>query len=178
MSTTSKYDWDLTDYETVGWNGILQSFQVGVDQQLNTYIHGTLGATVSQDEILYLATDGTYKKAQAAAGKVPAAGIAIEAGNNGANIRIRRLGPYGPGGAMSAISLGGNIGGKVYIDATAGAWTFTKPAEFSQAIGRVLDASNIFVWVEDLSPIHYGNTNPGSAATDITDGTLFCVYTA
>ncbi|MCK4776884.1 MAG: hypothetical protein KAS39_00810 [Actinomycetia bacterium] len=178
MSTSIKYDWDLTDYETVGWNGILQSFQVGVDNQLNTYIRGTLGATVAADEVLYLATDGTYKKAQAAAGILPAAGVAIEAGNNGAVIRIRRLGPYSPSSAMSGISLGGNIGEKFYIDATAGGWTFTKPAEFSQAIGRVLDASNVFVWVEDIQPIHYGTTNPGSAATDIQDGTLFMQYIA
>jgi len=178
MSTSPKYDWDYTDYETIGWNGILQSFQAGVDDKLNTYIHGTLGATVSQDEILYLDTAGKYVKAQAAAGKLPAAGVAIEAGNNGANIRIRRLGPYMPAGAMSGLSLGGNIGAKFYINSTAGGWTFTKPAEHSQAIGRVLDASYVFIWIEDQSPIFSGTTNPGSAATDVPDGTLFVQYTA
>ena len=176
MSTSPKYAWDYTDYETVGWNGILQSFQAGVDDKLMTYIHGTLGATVSKDEVLYLDSNGTYSKASAAAGLIPAAGMATEAGNNGANVRIRRIGPYPVTGALSGIAFTANIGEKIYVATTAGSITFTKPAAFSQAIGRVLADKLVFVWIEDLSPIHYGSTNPGSAATDVVDGTIFAQY--
>jgi hypothetical protein len=178
MSTSTKYDWDLTNYGTVGWNGILQSFQVGVDEQLNTYISGTLGATIDKDEVLYLDSDGTFKKAQAAVSKIPAMGVAIEAGNSGENVRMRRLGPYAPSGAASAMTL--ITGGKIYVDATTpGMWTQTKPTAFSQAIGRVLDADNVFIWIEDLSPIHFGTAAAASiAASDYPDGTLYFQYTA
>ena len=177
MSTSTKYGWDLTDYGVTGWNGILQSFQVGVDDKLNTYIHGTLGATVDKDEILFMDTDGTYKLAQADAGKVPARGLAIEAGNSGDNVKIRRLGPYAVTGAASAMTL--QPGEKLYIDPTTpGLMTHTKPSSFSQAVAFALDTSNVFVWVEDLSPIHYANTSQAtSAASGVEDGTLFFQYT-
>lgn len=180
MTTSNKFDWDLTDYGTVGWNGILQSFQVGVDQELQTVFTGTACSNLSKDQIVYYdGSNGVYGPAKASAGSLPARGIAIASAASGTQVKIRRLGPYAPGGAMSAISLGGKAGQKIYIDATtAGAWTLTKQAEHSQAIGMVLDASNIFIWIEDPSPVFYGSTNPGSAATDIPDGTLFMQYTA
>lgn len=178
MATSNKFDWDLTDYGTVGWNGILQSFQVGVDRELKTLYTGTAGTSgLAQDDIVYMDASGKYRKAAAAAGKLPARGIAIASAISDSQVIIRRMGPYMPGAAMSALSLGGKAGQKLYIDATAGAWTLTKPAEHSQAIGMVMDASTIFIWIEDQSSIFYGGTNPGSAATDIPDGTLFCVYT-
>jgi hypothetical protein len=180
MSTSNKFDWDLVDYGTVGWNGILQSFQVGVDKELKTLFTGTAcTSNLDQDDVVYLDASGEYRRAKAAAGKLPAAGIAIASAASATQVIIRRLGPYTPGGAMSALSLGGKNGQRVYIDASvAGGWTLTKPAEHSQAIGRVMNSSTIFIWIEDPAEIFYGTTNPGSAATNVPDGTLFCVYTA
>jgi len=176
MSTTIKYDWDVTDYGVTGWNGILQSFQAGVDLQLNTYIHGTLGATVDADEVLFLDTDGTYKKGQAAADKCPVQGLAIEAGNNGENVRIRRIGPLTLTGAASAITL--SPGEKLYVDPTTpGLITHTKPYAFAQAVGIALDSTSIFVWIEELSPIHFASTAPATTAISAEDGTLLFIYT-
>lgn len=168
MSTTDKYDWDLTDYGTSGWNGIIKSLTQDLDDKLQTYILGTVGESVVADDILYLKSDGKYWKAKAAAGMVPARGIALEAGSADDEIKIRRIGPYTP---ASQATL--TIGGKVYVDATtAGAWTQTKPDAFAQAVGMALSATVIFVWIEDLIEIHYGTADPPTP-TDYPDGTIY-----
>ena len=173
MSTTDKYDWDLTDYGTSGWNGIIKSFMQDIDDKLQTYMVGTIGETVAADDILYLKSDGKYWKAQAVAGKIPARGIALEAGSADQQIKIRRIGPYT---AASQATL--NAGEKVYVDpSTAGAWTQTKPTAFVQAVGLALSGTELFIWIEDLIDIHYGSADPPTP-TDYPDGTVYLKHEA
>ena len=166
MSQTNKYDMDLTDYGTVGWNALLKGSIEDVDAFLHSRIAGSCGATLAEGDLVYLDTNGKYSLAQAAAGKVPCRGIALEAGNPDDNVRIQRLGPW------VAFSSGMTPGAKLYVSATAGVFTQTKPSAFAQAIGEARNATDIFVWIEDLLPIHYGTGDPPTP-TGYPDGTVY-----
>ncbi|MHC4644030.1 MAG: hypothetical protein ACYTBJ_00915 [Planctomycetota bacterium] len=166
MSQTNKYDFDLTDYGTVGWNALLKGSIEDVDAFLHSRIAGSAGTGLSLGNLVYLDSNGKYSLAEAAAGKVPCAGIALEAGAKDANVRIVRLGPW------VAFSSGMTPGAKLYVSATAGVFTQTKPSAFSQAVGRALNATDIFVWIEDVIPIHYGTGDPPTP-TGYPDGTVY-----
>lgn len=166
MSTTDKYDMDLTDYGTTGWNAILKGDIEKLDDFLHSRILGTLGETVAAYEPVYLKSDGKYWKAQSAAGKLPCAGLAIEAGNADDQIRIIRLGPITNG------SWSWTVPDKVYISNTAGGLTQNRPSAFAQAIGRPLTTTSLFVWVEDMIPVHYGQGSPPTP-TDYEEGIVY-----
>lgn len=167
MATTPKYDLDLTDYGTVGWNVILQGSIEDLDDFLNTRIAGSCGATINVNDVVYLDASGKYSPAQGVAGKMPAAGIALNAGNADDDILVQRIGP------AAAFSSGMTPGEKMYVSAgTEGSFTQTKPGAFSQAIGRALSATALFVWVEDVIPIHYGTGDPPTP-TGYPDGTIY-----
>ena len=65
MSTTEKYDLDLTDYGLTGWNSILKGSIEELDEHLHTRIMATLGETVAIGEVVYLKSDGKYWLARA-----------------------------------------------------------------------------------------------------------------
>jgi len=170
MSTTEKYDLDLTDYSLTGWNQILKGSIEELDEHLHTRMMVTLGETVAEGNVLYLYTDGKYYKAQAAVGKIPARCIAIESGNADDEIRAARIGP------LQVTGWTWTIGSKVYVDpTTAGSLTHTKPTAFSQAVGMAIATDTIFVWMEDLSELHYGTSSPPDA-TNYPDGTVYLQY--
>ena len=174
MADTEKYDFDLTDYGTTGWNGILKGSIEDVDSHLHTRFLATLGETVAIGDALYLKSDGKYWKAKAAAAMLPCDGFALEAGNADDEIRAQRIGPMDKPASAATLT----IGDKVYLDGTtAGAITQTKPTAFSQALGRAIAADEIFVWVEDVIPIHFGTADPPTP-TDYPDGTIYIKYTA
>lgn len=170
-TTTDKYDMDLTDYGTTGWNAILKGDIEKIDDFLHTRKLVTFGESVSAYQPVYLASDGKYDRAQAAAGLVPCRGIAIEAGGDGDEKRIARLGPL-TNGAWSWST----VGGRIYVSGTLGQLTQTKPTAFAQCVGLALAATTMFVWIEDLDPIHYG-TGAAPTPTGYPDGTIYVQYT-
>ena len=172
MSTTTKYDMDLTDYGTTGWNAILKGDIEKLDDFLHTRMLVTFGETVAAYEAVYEAADGKYDLAQAAVGLVPCRGIAMEAGNDTDEKRIVRLGPLTNGSWTW-----GTVGGRIYVSAaTAGLLTQTKPAAFAQCVGLALSATSMFVWIEDLDKIHHG-TAVAPDASNYEDGTIYVKYT-
>jgi hypothetical protein len=173
MSTTPKYDLDLTDYGTVGWNAILQGSIEDIDDFLHTRIAGSCGATIAEKDLVYLDSSGKYRPAQAGKGTIPCLGFALNAGNADDDLLIGRIGPY-VSFAPSALIPGGHI----YCSAgTPGGYTQKRPLAFAQSVGRILNATDIFIWMEDLSPIHFGATALTSAATGYPDGTVYFQYT-
>lgn len=172
MSTTEKYDLDLTDYGLTGWNAILKGSIEELDEHLHTRIMATIGETVAIGEVVYLKSDGKYWLAQAGATTLPARGIVLEVGNADDEIRIQRVGP------LEVSGWSWSIGVKVYVDPTTpGALTQTQPTAFAQAVGIAIATNQIFLWFEDVNPIHYGTADP-STPTNYPDGTLYIKYTA
>jgi hypothetical protein len=169
MSTSIKYDLDLTDYGTTGWNQLLKNAVEGFDLHLHTRILVTLGETVIIGESLYLKSDGKYWKGKAVAGMLPCAGVALEAGNADDTIVIQRIGPC----TVSTWTFTGDPGDKVFLDpTTAGALIETRPAEFAQLIGYVISATQLFLWVNEPSPIHYG-VGAAPSPANYTDGIVY-----
>lgn len=174
MSDTEKYDFDLTDYSTTGWNGILKGSIEDVDTHLHTRILATYGETIAIGDPVYLKSDGKYWKAKAAAAMIPCAGLALEAGSADDEKRIQRIGPMAAAATWGTLT----VGGKLYVSsATAGFLTHTKTALFSQAVGRAFSAATIFVWIEDVLIVHYG-TADGPTPTNYDDGIIYLKYTA
>lgn len=172
MSTTNKYAMDLTDYGTVGWNALLKGDIEDVDDFLHTRIAGSCGATLEAGDIVYLDSSGKYSLSAAEAGKVPAIGFALAGGNADDDVLIARLGPW------VGFSSGMTVGAKLYVCAgTPGQFKETKPAAFAQSVAKVLNATDIFIWVEDLDPVHYG-TGDAPTPTGYPEGTLYFKYTA
>lgn len=169
MSTSEKYDLDLTDYGTTGWNQLLKNAVEGFDLHLHTRILVTLGETVVIGQALYLKSDGKFWKGKAAAGMLPVMGIALAAGNADDQIVIQRIGPC----TVATWAFTGSKGDKVFLDpSTAGALTETRPAGFAQLIGYVQDTDQLMLWVSEPSPIHFG-TAPAPTPTDYTDGIVY-----
>ena len=175
MTQTAKYDMDLTDYGTVGWNALLKGSIEDIDGFLHTRIAGSCGATIAKRDIVYLDSAGKYSPAQAIVGKIPAVGVALNAGNADDDLLVQRLGPY-VGFAATGITL--SPGTDLYVSAgTEGAYTTTRPTAFAQSIGKALNGNDIFMWVGELSPIHFGTAAITSAATGYPDGTVYFQYT-
>ena len=171
MTTTIKYDLDLTDYGTTGWNAILKGSIEDIDDFLHTRILATLGETVAAYEAVYLKSDGKYWLAQGAAGMIPCRGIAIEGGSADAQKRIARLGPLTNGSWSWS-----TVGGRIYVStSTPGALTQTKPTAFAQCVGLALSTTSMFVWVEDVIPIQYG-TGSAPTPTGYPNGTIYVQY--
>lgn len=169
MSTSDKYDLDLTDIGTGGWNQLLKNAVEGFDLHLHTRIKVTLGETVAIGAPLYLKSDGKFWKAQAAAGTVPAMGVALEAGNADDSIVIQRIGPC----TVGTWAFTGDPGAEVYVDPdTAGTLTETRPYTFAQLIGYISSSDTLILWVSPPSPIHYG-TEENPTVTDWKDGTVY-----
>lgn len=167
--TTPKYDLDTTDYGTTGWDLILQGLAEDTDNFLHTRILATLGENISAYQPVYQHTDGKYYLSKALAGKVPCKGIAIESGNTDDTIRIARMGPL-----ITTETF--TIGAEIYVGAD-GSLSEIRPRQFAQRIGKAYTANNLWVWVQELSPIHYGPTSPPTP-TDYLDGTIYFQYDA
>ena len=165
--TTPKYDLDLTDYGTTGWDLIFQGLAEDVDNFLHTRILATLGESISAYQPVYQDTDGKYYLSQAVAGKVPCKGIAIESGNADDTIRIARLGPL-----ITTETF--TVGAEIYVGSD-GSLSEVRPRAFAQRIAKAYTANNIFVWVQELSPIHFGTTSPPTP-TNYLDGTIYFQY--
>jgi len=165
--TTPKYDFDTTDYGTTGWDLILQGLAEDTDNFLHTRILATLGESISAYQPVYQDTDGKYYLAQAVAGKVPCRGIAIEAGNADDEIRIVRMGPL-----ITTETF--TVGAEIYVGSD-GSLSEVRPRAFAQRIAKAYTENNLFVWVQELSPIHYGTTSPPTP-TNYLDGTIYFQY--
>jgi hypothetical protein len=169
MSTSEKYDLDLTDYGTTGWNQLLKNAVEGLDLHLHTRIKVTLGETVAIGDALYPKSDGKFWKAKAMAAMLPCMGVALAAGNADDSVVIQRIGPC----TVGTWSFGGDPGDKVFLDPdTAGALTETRPTGFAQLIGYVVSATQLMLWVEEPSPIHYG-VGAAPSPTNYTDGIVY-----
>ena len=169
MSTTEKYDLDLVDYGTTGWNSILSGALEDIDEYLHTRLRYQAGETLTAYVPVYLGTDGKLWKAQAAVLKLPCVGVTMDAGNADDYVRAVRVGPMvNPAWSWTPGSL-------LYVHTTAGQLTHTKPSAFSQEIGIAQSATEILVNIKDVSPVHYG-ADDAPTPTDYPDGILYFQY--
>ena len=142
---TSIYGFETIDYGTAGWNGLLSNFMNALDALLHTYLPVTLGEAVSAFEPLFLHTDGKYYKAAADGSQQPAIGLAIEAGAADGVIRLRRVGPI-----TNASWAWIPTGSPVYLGASEGTLTQTKPTANPQIIGYAMGATTLLVMPRNL----------------------------
>ena len=176
MSTTEKFDLDLTDYGLTGWNGILKGSIEAIDSFMQERIIGSLATAVGKGEVLYWnSTSAKYDLAKAAATYLPAIGVAIEAGSPSTasfDIRILRVGYIStPGWSLAT-------GSELWLaPGTVGDLTVTKPAAFAQRIGYAITATQIYVDIKPPEWVHYG-TEDAPTPTGYPDGIVYIKYTA
>lgn len=176
MSTTEKFDLDLTDYGLTGWNAILKGSIEAIDEYMQERIVGSLVTAVSKGEVLFWDTSEVkYGKAIASAASTPAIGLAWETGSPGTgtfDIRILREGYISNSGW--SLTTGANI----YVSAaTLGGISMGKPAAFAQYIGYALSATKIYVDIKPPELFHYGTGDPPTP-TGYPDGVVYIKYTA
>lgn len=157
---TDKYDLHTIDYSVQGWDSILATDMEKLDEVIHSRIKITVGETIAQYDVVYLASNGKCSKAQADGVHQPAVGVALVSAVLDDEIRIQRLGPItNPAWAWATIGV------PVYLDpSTPGAITDVSPGVHVQRVGLVLSATSIFAWtdligtgnlqnlVEDLTP--------------------------
>ena len=176
MSTTEKFDLDLTDYGLTGWNGILKGSIEAIDSFMQERIIGSLATAVGKGEVLYWnSTSALYDQAKAAAGLLPAIGLALEAGSPSTasfDLRILRVGLISlPGWSLAT-------GAEIWLaPGTLGDITVTKPAAFAQRIGYATATTQVYVDIKPPEWIHYG-TADAPTPTGYPDGIIYCKYTA
>jgi len=121
MSVTSKYELELVDYGTTGWNGILSSNTQDIDDYLHTYLRYPVvpsGSISTYDPLCVI--NGEFNPAVSGeAYKGNVVGIAIENGDSGETIRAQRAGPI----TNTGWTFSGS--GEIYLDATGLTQTLT-----------------------------------------------------
>ena len=176
MSTSEKFDLDLTDYGLVGWNGILKGSIQAIDTYMQERIVGSLVTAVSKGEVVYWdSSEAKYSLSKASVGLVPAVGLAVEAASPSTanfDVRILRVGYISNSGWSLA------TGSLIWVaPATLGGITVTKPAAFAQRIGYATSATQIYVDIKQPEYVHYGTGDPATP-TGYPDGIIYCKYTA
>lgn len=170
MSETPKYEFDLTDWGTPGWNNILKGNAANFDDHLHSRILITLGESVAAYQPVYLYTDGKYYASKAVAGKVPCAAITIESGNADESIRAQRI------GWLTVVGGAFTPGAELYVKPSGGL-VESRPREFAQKVAQVYSAGLIWVNVGPLSPIHFGVTDSAPVTpTGYPNGTVYFEY--
>ncbi len=158
--TTAKLILGDLNVATGGWDSIFDANMEKIDDAISTIEIREYGETIAAYEAVYVKSDGKYWLAQGDGTKQPGFGIAIDAGVDTDEKRVRTSGLMTNGSWTWT-----NIGGYIYLDAsTPGALTETQPDDNAQIIGVILSATEIFVnpAVAATRPLQIGGTFNGS----------------
>lgn len=153
MAITNKYGFETISYGTTGWNGLLSTFMQKVEAFLWSRMYEQLGEDCDAGDALYLESDGKFYQAQANGTKMPALGLALDAGVDNDYIRIQRSGKI----INSNWSL--TVGGQVWLSTfTAGNITQTEPnAGYIQLLG-IATAPTVILLTGDIRTEYSGTT--------------------
>lgn len=137
---TVLYEFEMFDYGTSGWDGILNTNFEKLEEHLHSRVLGYLGEGVSRGDAVYLKSDGNWYQAQANGTKQPCMGIAVEQGALGARIRIQKKGP------VTYASWTWTRGSVLYLSTTSlGGLTQTRPGSNIQAVGIAMTPTRVWM---------------------------------
>ncbi len=163
--TTDKLNLYEIDLSVSGWDTIFNADIQKIDDGISTIEIREYGETIAAYEAVYVKSDGKYWLAEADGTKQPGFGIAIDAGVDTDEKRVRTSGLMANGSWTWS-----NIGGYVYLDpSTPGALTETQPADNAQSMGVILSATEIFVnpAATATRPLQIGGTFNGSPTSSL-----------
>lgn len=160
------YEFDSCDYGVQNWHTLIEANFQKVEEYLCSRRLITLGETVAAGQPLYPKADGKWYKAQANGAKQPCLGLAVESGLTNEQIRLQRKGPL-------TVSGWNWITGKpVYLSATPGTLTQSRPETHAQLLGFATGATTIYlegnILVDGLALATTTTTTTSSSSTTTT----------
>jgi len=162
--TTNKYGLHTIEYSVQGWDTIMNSDMVKLDEVIHTNLTVTLGETVAQYEAVGLFKGETkYKLAKSDTRLLPALGLALVAGVDADEINIQRVGP------ITNAAWSWDPGKPVFLSPSVAGGLTQAPSGSQQLVGMAHSANVLILsGVYDYSALPTTTTSSTSTTTTTT----------